>query len=129
MKKVFRLSAVLLVVAFLFTFTSCAPKDAAAGREKMEGKGYAVATEGSVIPAALKLLGVEGVESVLTCSKTTDDKKVESLVAILFAEKSQAKDSSSKVQDYAKKNGYESGVVVAGKWVIYGSDQAVKDFK
>lgn len=129
MKKVLRLSSILLVVAFLFTLVSCAPKDAAAGREKMEGKGYTVVTDGTIIPAALKLLGVNGVETVLTCSKSKDDKNAESLVAILFAEKSQAKDSSSKVQDYAKKNGYESGVVVAGKWVIYGSDQAVKDFK
>ncbi len=129
MKKVIRLSSILLVVAFLFTLVSCAPKDAAAGREKMEGKGYTVATDGTVIPAALRLLGVDGVQTVLTCSKSSDDNGSETLVAILFKEKSQAKDSSSKVQDYAKKNGYESSVKVAGKWVIYGSDQAVKDFK
>ncbi len=129
MKKVFRLSSILLVVAFLFTLVSCAPKDAAAGRKKMEGKGYTVATDGTGIPAALKILRVEGVETFLTCSKSKDDKTVESLVAILFAEKSQAKKASSKVEEYVKNNGYESGVVVAGKWVIYGSDQAVKDFK
>lgn len=128
MKKVLRLSSILFVVAFLFTLVSCAPKDAAAARTKLEKEGYTVVTDGTIIPTALKAFNVDNVVTVLTCAKG-DGEKAEALVAILFESKSDAKDSVSGIKNYAKLNGYESSVTSAGKWVIYGTEQAVKDFK
>lgn len=125
MKKIFKVLSLFVMVFAVMTLASCAPKDAAAGREKLEKKEYVVVTDGTVIPAALKLAKVEGVQTVLTA--TSKDGK-ESLVAVLFEKSSQAKDSFDKLSDYAKKNGNYTDVKRTGKWLYYGTDNAMKDF-
>lgn len=127
MKKVLRLSSLLLVLVALLGLTSCAPKDAVAAKEKLEKKEYNVAVDGKIIPAALKLFGIDGVETVVTATKKVGE-EVETVTAVLFAEKAQAKDAIEKLVEYAKKNGEETEVKQAGKWLYYGTEQAMKDF-
>lgn len=128
MKKVLRLSSLLLVLVALLGLASCAPKDPVDAKEKLEKKEYTVVVDGNLAPAAMKLFGIDGVESVVTATKKVDD-EVESVTAVLFAEKAQAKDAVAKLQEYAKKNGTESEVKQAGKWLYYGTEQGMKDFK
>ena len=129
MKKVLRLSSILVVVAFLFTLVSCAPKDAAAAKSKLEKKDYKVITSEDAI-SGIKALGIdlEGAETALYFRAKESDKH-EYLYAILFAKKSQAKDAASKMKEYEEKNGGSSNVQNIGKWVVYGTEQAIKDFK
>ena len=128
-----KLIALLVVVFALFVLVGCTPKDQVAAKEKMEGKDYKVVVDGTIQPAALKLLGVEGVESVLTATKTVENKDGEketiALEAIFFDTADHAKAALKTIQEEAKKNGEKSEVKQAGKWLYYGSDQAVKDFK
>ena len=128
MKKVLRLSSLLLVLVALLGLTACAPKDPVKAKEKLEKKEYTVVVDGNLAPAGMKLFGIDGVESVVTATKKVDD-EVESVTAVLFAEKAQAKDAMEKLQEYAKKNGTESEVKQAGKWLYYGTEQGMKDFK
>jgi len=123
MKKTLRLSALVLALLFVFTLVACAPKDQKAAKEKLEKAGYTVAVDGTIIPAALKILGVDGVDTVITAAKSE-----ESIVAIYFAEKADVKEAYSKVEEYAKKNAKDPEVKKAGNWIYYGTAQAVKDF-
>lgn len=130
MKKLF---ALLVVVFAAFMLVGCAPKDAAAAKEKLEKKDYAVAVDGTIIPTALKLLGVEDIETVLTATKSVEDKdgnkSAESVTAIKFADAKAAKAALEKIQDYAKKNGSETDVKKSGAWLFYGTEKGVKAFK
>lgn len=127
MKKVLRLSSLLLVLVALLGLTACAPKDPVAAKEKLEKKEYNVAVDGTAMPIAMKAFGIEGVESVVSATKKVDD-KFETVTAVLFAEKAQAKDAIKKLQEFAKKNGTESEVKQVGKWLYYGTEQGMKDF-
>lgn len=127
MKKVLRMSSLLLVLVALLGLTACAPKDPAKAKEKLEGKEYTVVVDANVIPAAMKLFGIKGVESVVTATKKAED-NVETVTAVLFAEKAQAKDAIDKLVEYAKKNGEQTEVKQVGKWLYYGTEQAMKDF-
>ena len=127
MKKVLRLSSLLLVLVALLGLTACAPKDPVKAKEKLEKAGYSVKVDGTAAPLALQAFGVEGVESVVTATKKVDD-NVEFVKAYLFKEKAQAKQYAEKLAEYAKKNGEESEVKQAGKWLYYGTEQGMKDF-
>lgn len=128
-----KLIALLVVVFALFVLVGCAPKDQVKAKEKLEKKEYTVAVDGTIAPAALKLLGCEGVESVLTASKQVENKDGEKqtigLTAVFFDSKDHAKSSLKALQEYAKKNGETTDIQQAGQWLYYGDSQAVKDFK
>lgn len=131
MKKLVKVLSFIMLFAVAFTLVACAPKDAKAAREKLEKKDYAVAVDGTIIPTALKLLGVKDIETVLTASKTVeknDEKQVESVTAIKFADKGAAKDAMASVKDYAAKNGADTDVKQAGAWLYYGTEKGMKDF-
>lgn len=129
MKKLF---ALLVVVFAAFMLVGCAPKDAAAAKEKLEKKDYAVAVDGTIIPTALRLVGVSDIETVLTATKTVEDKDgnrtVESVTAIKFADAKAAKAALEKVKEYAEKNGSESEVKKTGAWLYYGTKAGAKAF-
>lgn len=131
MKKTLRLSALVLALLFVFTLVACAPKDVKAARTKLEKADYTVATDATVVPTALKLLGVKGVETVLVATKTVkngDEETLETVTAIFFTEKDQVNEYYSSVEEYAKKNGKDAEIKKAGKWIYYGTSKAMKDF-
>lgn len=127
MKKIIRLSSLLLVLVGLLGLTACAPKDPVKAKEKLEKAEYTVEVDGTVMPGVLKLAGIDGIESVVIGSKKVDD-KLETVTAILFAEKAQAKDAIEALEAYANKHGEETEVKQAGKWLYYGTEQGMKDF-
>jgi len=129
MKKVLLVLVVLLSAVLL---VSCAPKDQKAAKEKMEGKGYDVAVDSVAIPAALNFMGVQGIETVLVCSKTVEnsdgDSEVLAVTAIYFDTKDNAKKFYEEVSKYAKKNAANNESKITGHWIYYGSEKAMKDF-
>lgn len=127
MKMIKRLSVFLLVAVAFVTLIGCAPKDQAAAKTKLEEAGYVVLVDTKVQPAAYKLIGVNGVESVITATKKGEE-KTDSVYAVFFTEKAQAKDAFSKLEEEAKKAGEEMEIKQSGNWVYYGTAQGMKDF-
>ena len=133
MKKVITL---ILVALFAFTLASCAPKDPVAAKEKLEKAGYSVVVDSIASPAALKALGVEGVKSVLTASKTVETKNDKgetertsvSVSAVWFESSSAASNAQKTLQEQATAQGEKSEVKKAGSWLYYGDAQGMKDF-
>ena len=118
-----KLLGVLLVLVFALVLVGCAPKDAAAAKKKMEKKDYDVVVvhkdDGTVSRTLLAAVG-DGVVASVTCTKKVDDKNI-TVTALLFES---AKAAKAWYGDTKEKN-----AGVAGKWVYYGDEQAVKDFK
>ena len=132
MKKFARIFAVVMLFVAVLAVASCAPKDGAAAKEKMDGKGYTTVVDTSVQPAAYKLLFGVNVNAVVTATKQVENKDGEketiAVYAVLFADKADAKASISKMKEEAKKNGENTEVKQAGKWLYYGDAKAMKDF-
>ena len=116
----------VLLVAF-FALVGCAPKDPAAAKEKLEKAEYVVVENKLVIPGALKLVGVDGIDSVLVATKSVEDGVI-AVTLVYFGEKADAKAAYEKVQEYAEKEDKDSVVKQSGNWIYFGSEQAVKDF-
>ena len=137
MKKFASIISLVLVAAMLcVTLVSCGapaknPDDAVAA---LKDNGYAAGKDTLVIPGALKLLGVDGVDTVISGSKTADD-KFETVTVVYFSDKDAAKAAFAKVEEYAEKNkddkAEESDWVVkqSGAMIFFGTAQAIKDAK
>lgn len=122
-----KLLGVLLVLVMALVLVGCAPKDAAAAKAKLEKKDYSVVVvkkeDGSIARAALELVA-EGAIASVTASKKTDDGTI-ALTAILFEDAKTCK----AFYDACKDDEGKTNAVKSGKWVIYGDEAAVKDFK
>lgn len=73
MRKTMRIAGIFLAIMMLFTLTSCTPKTAEKGKEKMEKKGYNVVTTSTDVNIG-DLFSTK-TEAVLVCSKEVDGKK------------------------------------------------------
>lgn len=126
MKKLVKVLSFIMLFAVALTLVACAPKDAAAAREKMEKKDYTVIADGG-----LSGLLSKDIETTLVCSKTEekkDEKVTYTVTATLYKTKAAAKDAVKSLEETAKKSGYDSGVKQVGKWCYYGDKKAMKDF-
>ena len=122
MKK--RFLGVLLVLLFALVLVGCAPKDASAAKKKMEKKDYTVVVlDGEIAKSALSAIA-EGAVANVTASKKTDDGTI-AMTAVLFDSAKNAKAFYNASKDDEKK----TSLVLSGKWVMYGDEKAVKDFK
>ena len=124
MKKLF---AIIAAVVLLFSLASCAPKDASKAEEKLEKKGYSVVVDENLIPAALKLAGID-VDAVVTAVKDIEDADDEFVTAYLFSSKDDAKAAIEKLSEWAEKKNEESNFKQSGCWLYAGSDKGMKDF-
>lgn len=125
MKKLF---VILFACCLLFGMTSCVPKTAADGKSKLADKEYTVVVDDKITPAALKIIGIGNVDSVLTATKKAGD-AVESVTAIYFADNKSASDSFDKVKDYYKEKGEKvENIKKSGKVIYFGTEQGMKDF-
>lgn len=122
MKKALRLSSLAVLLMAVIALVSCAPKDLDSATKKMEKKGYNCVEDKLVVPTALKLAKVD----VEACFVAT--KEGETVTAILFADKKTANDSYDAVKQYAEDHGAKSEAKKSGKWIYYGTEQAMKDF-
>ena len=137
MKKFVRIMSFALVAIMLcVTLASCGgpakePADAVAA---LKENGYTAAEDKIIIPAALKLLGVEGVKSVVSGSATIED-KFETITVVYFNDKDAAKTAMEKIEKYADENkddkAEDSDWVVkqSGAMIYYGTKAAVKAAK
>lgn len=107
-KKIIAIVALVLIVAMLaVVLTACGPSSIEKAKAKMEKKGYTV--------LAGKVDGEKIVGSI-TCSKGLFK---EALAATLYKS---SKDAKQAKEDLGK------GKVI-GKWLVVGTDEAIKDFK
>lgn len=98
MRKTMRIAGIFLAIMMLFTLTSCAPKTAEKGKEKMEKKGYTVSTTSTDV--SIGDLFSSKTEAVLVCSKEVDGKAV---VASVFFYKT-TDDAKSAYEELKEKN-------------------------
>lgn len=137
MKKFVSVLSLVLVAAMLcVSLVSCGgpaknPDDAVAA---LKDNGYTAAKDTIIVPAALKVAGVDGVDAVISGTKTADD-KLETVTVVYFTDKDAAATAFEKVEKYADENkddkAEESDWVVkqSGAMIYYGTAQAIKDAK
>ena len=125
MKKILSVFLAALTCACL---TACAPADLDKAETKMKDAGYDVLLTGE---DAAELLVGEEAEGMITATKMEGgltNLSVHKVTAYLFESASAAKDYyDSKKEDMEDK---DEGTVFkkSGKWVVSGSEDAVKDF-
>ncbi|HHV03228.1 MAG TPA: hypothetical protein GXX64_04865 [Bacteroidales bacterium] len=109
-KRIIAVVALALVVVMLaVTLTACGPSSVDAAKKKMEKKGYnVVAVKNDDGTGAITV--TKGIIPVLT--------------AALYKSSSDAKEAYEKLdgKDY-------DNLQKIGKWVVFGTEQAIKDFK
>lgn len=135
MKKTLRLIALALVfVMSVAMLASCGapnkdPDDAIAA---LEDNGYKAAKDNLIVPTALKLLGVDGVKTVISGSAVIDE-KFQTVTVIYFESKDDANDAWEKVQEYAngeKDDKAEDWVCKkSGAMIYYGTSAGIKAAK
>lgn len=118
MKKTLRISVLTLMLLFVFTFVACAPKDMDAAKKKLEKEDYKV-----IVTNYDRI--IDGACGILIATKMIN-LKADTLYATLYESKADAKaayeeggfdkDEDQKVQRF-------------GKWIVIGSEEAIKDFK
>lgn len=112
-----KLIALLVVVFAAFVLVACAPSSYEKAKAKMEDANYVC------LGGVNKEVGDNG--EVATLSGTINLK--ESFTAVLYDSASNAKKAYNSAKD-AEGNAPEN-LQVVGKWVIYGTDGAIKAFK
>ena len=136
-KKVILTVAVLVVtVMCVALLAACAPASdpdkAIAALEKNE---YVAAKDATIIPTALKLLGVKDIDCVVSGSAVVEDKdgnkSAETVTIVYFSSSDAATAAWDKVKSYAedKKEDKEDSNWVckkSGKMIYYGTEAGVK---
>ena len=129
MKKVLKLSSLLLVLVALFTLSACAPKDLSAAKEKLEKADYEVTVvEGAIADATFAAMGLENLEGALMAASEDGE---EYLAAYFFESKADAKEAMEKIEELVAEDTEEDeevSVKQSGKWIYAGTKQAMKDF-
>lgn len=134
MKKFAQLiSLALVAVMCVALLASCAPaSDPAKAEKALKDAGYTTVKDTTVkdTTAAYKLLTGKNVNTVLTGTKTDDDKNVQHITIVYFDKAEDAKTAYEKLADESdKEKKDESDWVFAksGTMVYWGTKTAVKD--
>lgn len=134
MKKFAKIAALALVVVMsLAMLVACAPNsNPDKALEALKKNGYTAAKDANVVPAALTLLGVKGVDTVISGTKSSgegDDAKVDHVTVIYFASADQAKAAWDKVKSYAEKDEDSKDsdwtITQSGKMIYYGTKAGI----
>ncbi len=129
MKKTMTIVALVALVSVLcVAMVACIPSDPNKAISNLEKEGYTAAKDTTVIPVALRLAQVKGVETVVTAM----NKDGEHVTLIYFDSKDNAEAAYSTVETYAKKNDKEKDEVAikkSGKVIYYGSEAGIKAVK
>lgn len=118
MKKISAfLACVALAAIVVATLTACVPSDLEKAKEKLKDAGYATVS----FQASHK-----GLQGTILATKGLDA----SINAYFFKDAKSAKAALKKIEDDNKDGkGNESGIKSKGKWIYFGTEQAVKDFE
>lgn len=134
MKKFAKIAALALVVVMsLAMLVACAPNsNPDKALEALKKNGYTAAKDANVVPAALTLVGVKGVDTVISGTKSSgegDDAKVDHVTVIYFASADQAKTAWDKVKSYAEKDKDSKDsdwtITQSGKMIYYGTKAGI----
>ncbi len=134
MKKFAKIAALALVVVMsLAMLVACAPNsNPDKAIEALKKNGYTAAKDANVVPAALTLVGVKGVDTVISGTKSSgegDDAKVDHVTVIYFASADQAKTAWDKVKSYAEKDKDSKDsdwtITQSGKMIYYGTKAGI----
>ena len=134
MKKFAKIAAIALVVVMsLAMLVACAPNsNPDKALEALKKNGYTAAKDANVVPAALTLVGVKGVDTVISGTKSSgegDDAKVDHVTVIYFASADQAKAAWDKVKSYAEKEEDSKDsdwtITQSGKMIYYGTKAGI----
>ena len=134
MKKFAKIAALALIVVMSLTMlVACAPNsNPDKALEALKKNGYTAAKDANVVPAALTLVGVKGVDTVISGTKSSgegDDAKVDHVTVIYFASADQAKAAWDKVKSYAEKEEDSKDsdwtITQSGKMIYYGTKAGI----
>lgn len=134
MKKFAKIAALALVVVMsLAMLVACAPNsNPDKAIEALKKNGYTAAKDANVVPAALTLVGVKGVDTVISGTKSSgegDNAKVDHVTVIYFASADQAKTAWDKVKSYAEKDKDSKDsdwtITQSGKMIYYGTKAGI----
>ena len=135
MKKFAKITAVALVVVMaLAVLVACGPNsNPDKALESLKKNEYTAAKDTLLVPAALKLLGVNGIDTVISGTKSVKDgdkTKLESVTVIYFTDAKAAKDAWAKVEEYANKENKDKDpdwtVKQSGAMIYYGTKAGIK---
>jgi predicted small lipoprotein YifL len=133
MKKTLKIVALSLVlVTLVAALASCGGPASTPDKalSALKENGYTAKKDTDIVPIALRLLGVNSIDAVVSGS-TTIDGKVETVTIIYFEDKSAASDAWEKVQEYAdgKKDSADDSDWVckkSGAMIYFGTKAGVK---
>ena len=133
MKKTIKLIALTLVLALsVVLLASCLPPnmDPEKAIDALKDNDYTAVHDETIIPLALKFLGVDGIDDVVTGSAVIDD-KFEHVTIIYFDEAEDANDAWDEVKEYAEKEDKKEEdsdwtINKFGKMIWYGTEEAIK---
>ena len=134
MKKFARVMAVMMVaVIALAMLVSCAPNsDPDKALSALKENGYTAAKDTLIVPVALAIAGVKGIDVVISGTKTSDG-NTEHVTIIYFNNSASANDAWDSVKKYAEdnKDDKDSNWVFAksGAMIYYGTNAAIKAAK
>ncbi len=137
MKKTFRLVAVALVAVMLcLALASCGGPNADPEKavEGLKDAGLVAAEDKLIVPTALKLAGVKGIDTVVGGAGKIDDEYAV-ITVIYFDEAEDAKNAMEAVEKYADDNKSKDAkdseweFKQSGKMIWYGTKNAVKAAK
>ena len=124
MVKTLRFAGLFLALFALFALVACAPANSDKAKEKMDKAGY------SCVWVAKDEVGENGEIGTLTCTKGKSlggliDGLGDGLTATLYDSSKNAKAAFNSSKDAEGKTNLQ----LVGKWVVWGSEEAIKAFK
>ena len=132
MKKAIKLIALALVLTLsVLTLASCIPPNSDPDKaiDALKDNDYKAVHDDTIIPLALKLMGVDDIDDVVTGTKIVDD-KLEHVTIIYFEDADAAKAAWEDVKEYAEENKDDEDtdwtIAKFGKMIWYGTEDAIK---
>ena len=118
MRNILKISSLFLVVLSLVLLCGCAPKNVEKAKEKMKEAGYTcLGYEGDGEK--------EGLVGGFSASRL-ESGELDTIFALLYDSSKSAKEALTSVEEALEG---EQVAEVIGKWVVRGTEQAIKDFK
>lgn len=115
MKRLLKRLSISLVVAFVaVVLTACVPSNAEKAKEKMEDAGYTV--------VAYQKADEEGLVGGISATKVNITEGSGHITALLF-------DSSKNAKAYYEEYVKNENIVQKGKWVYWGTENAIEAFE
>ena len=132
MKKTIKLIALMLVLALsVVTLASCLPPnmDPDKAIDALKENDYKAVHDDTVLPLVFKLMGVKGIDDIVTGTAVIDD-KLEHITIIYFEDADAAKAAWEDVKEYAEKEDKEEHsdwtIGKFDKMIWYGTKSAIK---